>query len=403
MGRRRDELMERATGLPVLQSGAEHSLLAVKAQGARVYDVDNIGYVDYLGGGGSAIVGYANQFILDAVRKVLTTGIPEGFHVPQEVELAESLGSVLPWVGSWWFCRHQDEAVRQVLRWARRTTGRQTFLVLDGGAPLRFGARPGTRDGDAVPIREVPGWDIDRIEAALTGGAKKIAAMILDPLMTRVGLVPPPGGALQRIAETCQRAGVLLILDERVSGFRIARGGAAAWAGIEPDVAILGGALGGGFPIGVVAYRNGLEGTEPEAHEPMPIPHPVSLAAADAVVSILKNDTVYERLEERGAQLGEGLTQLAERFSRPMVVNRVGSAFAIYMTRADVVNRESAEAIDADAHRRFVGGLLAEGVLLPQHPGRIAFVSSAHGAKDVDETLGACERVLMRLYQEDLP
>lgn len=403
MGRRRDELLERAGGLPVLRSGAEHSLLAVKAQGARVYDVDNIGYIDFLGGGGSAIVGYANQFILDAVRKVLTTGIPEGFHVPQEVELAESLTSVLPWVGNWWFCRHQDEAVRQVLRWARRTTGRQTFLVLDGGAPLRFGARPGSRGDETIPIREVPGWDVDRIEAALAGGAKKIAALIIDPLMTRVGLVPPPEGALQRIAEACQRAGVLLVLDERVSGFRIARGGAAAWAGIEPDIAIYGGALGGGFPIGIVAFRTGLDGTEPEADEPMPIPHPVSLAAADAVLSIVKNDTIYERLEERGAQLGDGLVQLAERFSRRMVVNRIGSAFAVYMTADEVSDRESAERTDADAHRRFVGGLLNEGVLLPQRPGRIAFVSSAHGAKDIDETLGACERVLMRLYQEDLP
>ena len=123
MGQRLDELMARAETVPILRSGAERSLVAHKAEGSRGFDVDNAGYIDYLGAGGATIVGFANQFILDAVRKVLQTGIPEGFHVAQEVDLAETLGQFLPWVRSWWFCRNQDEAVRHVMRWARRTTG----------------------------------------------------------------------------------------------------------------------------------------------------------------------------------------------------------------------------------------------------------------------------------------
>lgn len=404
MGRRRDELLERAGTLPVLRSGARSGLLAVKAQGSRVYDVDNVGYVDYLGGAGAAVVGYANQFVLDAVKKVLTAGIPEGFHVPQEVDLAASLEAVLPWVHSWWFCRHQDEAMRQALQWARRRTERDLFLILDGGAPLRIGAQPrGRTTKDAVTVREVPGWDVDRIEAAVAGGAKKVAALVLDPLMTRIGLVPPPDGALERIAEACRASDVVLILDERVSGFRLHRGGAAAWFGLEPDVAVYGGSLGGGFPIGVVAFRDGLADVEPDPTEPMPIPHPVSLAAAEAVCSILKNDSVYERLEERGQQLETGLAALAERFSRPMVVNRLGSAFALYMAEEPVTGRAAAEASDGDAYRRLAGALLGEGVLLPQCPNQTAYVSAAHGAKDIDETLSACEEVLLRFHQEDLP
>lgn len=403
MGQRLDELMAKAETVPILRADGENSLVAQKAEGSRVFDVDNAGYIDYLGAGGATIVGFANQFILDAVRKVLQTGIPEGFHVPQEVDLAETLSQFLPRVKSWWFCRNQDEAFRHVMRWARRTTGKKHFLVLDGGARLRVGAPADLADDRSNPIRQVPGWDVDRIIAALTAGGSKVAALIVDPLMGRFGVVPPPEGALEEITEACRKQGVLLVLDERVSGFRVHRGGAAARAGITPDVAVYGAALGGGFPIGVVAFREERLEPELEGDEMLPTPHPVSLAAAEAILSILKNDAVYERLEARTAQLVEGLLALAERFSRPMTINRVGSVFAIYMTDEVVTDRKGLERSDGDAYRRLVGGLLDEGILLPQEPGKAAFVSSAHGAKDVEETLAACENVLLRLHQEDLP
>lgn len=396
MGRRLDELLERAGALPVLQARADRFLVAQKAQGSRVYDIDNIGYVDYVGGGGSAIVGFANQFVLDAVKKVLLNGIPEGFHVPQEVELAGSLGNVLPWVGGWWFCRNHDEALGHVLGWVAARTGRRQLLALDGGPLLSGGGR------DEV-VREVPGWDLDRIEAALTAGASKIAALVLDPVMSRVGVVPPPEGALAAIAAACRRNDVLLVFDERVSGFRVDRGGAVAWSGVEPDAAVYGGSLGGGFPIGVVAFRGGLDGIAPRHEERMPTPHPVSLAAADAVLSILKNDSVYARLESRTDQVVEGILALAARFSRPMTVNRVGSVFALYVGNGEVADVASARGSDHDAYRRVVRALVDERVLLPQEPCAPAFLSSAHGAKDVDETLEAFERVLLKLHHEDLP
>jgi glutamate-1-semialdehyde 2,1-aminomutase len=401
MGRQSDELMKRAAGLPGLRSGIERSVVVMKAQGPRVYDPDNVGYIDYLGGGGSSIVGFANQFVLDAVRKVLVTGVPDGFHVPQEVDLADSLKFALPWVANWWLCRNQDEAVWQLLNWTRETSGKNQVLMLDGGAPLRIAA--GSAEQRALPIREVPGWDVDLITTLLRDDADKIAALVVDPLMTRVGVVPPPDGALGAIAEGCRRHGVLLVFDERVSGFRVNRGGAAAWSQIVPDVAVYGAALGGGFPIGVVAFREGIEEPIQKGEGRMPTPHPVSLVAAEAVLSILKNDTIYERLEERANQLVEGMSALGERFSRPMVINRVGSVFALYMAANPVVDRATAEGADGTAYWRFVQGLRGEGVLLPRLPGGAAFVSSAHGAKDVEETLATCERVLLRLHQEDLP
>ncbi|MCP4899629.1 MAG: aminotransferase class III-fold pyridoxal phosphate-dependent enzyme [bacterium] len=404
MGQRREELIQRAKVLPELLRRAERHPVALKAQGARIFDVDNFGYIDYTGGRGAAICGYANQYILDAVRKVLTSGIPDGLHVPQEVELAETLAQFLPWVGNWWFCRNQGEALRMVLRWARRNSGNDLLLFVDGGAPLRRRQYPIWSDDDAsTVVRMVPGWDLDRIEVALTAGASKLAAFVVDPLMTRIGCAPAPEGVLERIAEICRDLGILLVVDERVSGFRVHRGGACEGAGIVPDVAIFGGALGGAFPIGVAAFREGIDRPELGEDGMLPAPHAVSLAAAEAVLSILKNQTTYERLEERTKQLEDGVLALAERFSRPISINRVGSVFALYLGEGPVRDVSSAEATDQAAYRRLVTALAQEGVLLPPDPCRPAFLSNAHGAKDVEETLAAFESVLMRLYQEDLP
>jgi len=401
MGRRHDELIKNAGAVPVLRYGADRVLVAQKAEGARVFDVDNVGYIDYIGGGGSSIVGFANQFVLDAVRKVLSAGIPEGFHVPQEVELSQSLGKFLPWVKSWWFCRSQDEAFRYVLDWVRQTTGKKRFLALDGGAPLRVGAPADLAIDPSNPIRELRGWDVPKIIAALTSGSSKIAALIIDPLMGRFGVIPPPEGALKEISEACRDNGVLLVLDERVSGFRVHRGGAAARDGITPDVAVYGAAIGGGFPIGAVAFRE--EQPALAGYDPLPIPHQVSLAAAEAILSILKNDTVYEHLEKRTDQLVAGLAGLAERFSRPMEINRVGSVFALYLSDKPVCDAKSLAASDGDGYRRLASLLRDEGILLPREPGRAAFLSSTHGGKDVDETLAAFEKVFLRLHHEDQP
>ena len=399
MGRRQDQLIEKAVSVPVLRVGADRVLVAQKAEGPRVFDIDNVGYIDYIGAGGATIVGYANQFVLDAIRKVLAGGIPEGFHVPQEVGLAETLGRFLPWVESWWFCRSQDDAFRHVLQWARQITGKKRFLVLDGGAPLRVGAPIELAIEPGNPIREVRGWDVPKILAALTSGSTKLAALILDPLMGRFGVVPPPDGVLEEIAEACRDNGVLMVMDERVSGFRVHRGGACARAGIVPDAAVYGAALGGGFPLGAVAFRE----VQPPlgGFDPMPTPHPVALSAAEAILSILKNDSVYEHLEKRTDQLVNGLIELAERFGWPLTINRVGSVFALYLTDKPVVGQRELKASDREGYRRFASLLRSEGILLPREPGRAAFVSSTHGGKDVEETLAACEKVLLNLHQED--
>jgi glutamate-1-semialdehyde 2,1-aminomutase len=401
MGQRFDELMSRAAALPVLRTGAVDSVVAKKAQGPKVYDLDNVGYIDYLGGGGSSVLGFANQFVLDAVKKVLDSGVPVGFHVPQEVDLADTLGQFLPWVETWWFCRNQDEAMGAALSWARRNSGKEVILALSGGARVSPGT-DSTGEGRGV-VREIASWNVERILAGIGEAAEEIAAVVIEPLMTRFGLIPLEPGTASAVVESCRELGLTVIFDERVSGFRLERGGAASWLGVSPDLAVYGGALGGGFPIGAVGFGAGLGSVEPAYGRVLATPHSVSLAAADAVLSILKNDATYGRLEERSAQLGDGIRNLADRFSRSIAVNRAGSVFALYLGVEKVASGTSARRADAEAYRRLAAGLRDEGVLLPTVPGGTGFVSSAHGAKDIEETLVAFERALTRLQREDRP
>jgi len=397
MGQRREALMERAARLPGWTTRADRLPVLQKAQGARVYDVDNVGFIDYTGAAGGAIVGHANQFVLDAVRKVLAAGAPGGFPTQAEVELGEALAAFVPWAGSWFFSSNHGEAVERVVAWVRETTGKPYVLVFDGnGGELSFKA-------DCGPVREVPAWDLERIEAALAAGASKIGAVLIDPIQSGLGVVPASGEVLTRIAELCRRSGTLFIMDELYTGFRIHRGGMAGLAGLEPDVATYGGAFGGGFPLGAIALRDGLDLGGTELLEGGSGPQTTGLAAAEAVLSTLKNDAIYERLEERTVQLVEGLLALADRFGRPMTINRLGSVFSISMGAGAVTGKSSWEGSDREGYRRLVTGLLDEGVLFPAAPSSPAFVSSAHGAKDIEETLEACERVLLKLHQEDLP
>ncbi|MCU0304818.1 MAG: aminotransferase class III-fold pyridoxal phosphate-dependent enzyme [Thermoanaerobaculales bacterium] len=401
MGQRFDELMSRAATLPVLRAGAVDSVVAKKAQGPRVYDLDNVGFIDFVGGGGSSVLGFANQFVLDAVKKVLDSGVPVGFHVPQEVDLADSLGQFLPWVETWWFCRNQDEAMSAALSWARRSSGKEVIIALSGGARLSPGSDAG---GEARGVvREIASWNAGRIIAGIGEAADEVAAVVIEPLMTRLGLIPLEPATVAAVVGCCRELGLTVIFDERVSGFRLARGGAASSFGASPDLAVYGGALGGGFPIGAVGFAARFGSVEPANDQTLATPHSVSLAAADAVLSILKNDATYARLDERSAQLADGIRNLADRFNRSIAVNRAGSVFALYLGVDSVASGTVARRADAEAYRRLAAGLRDEGVLLPTVPGGTGFVSSAHGTKDIEETLGAFERALTKIQREDRP
>lgn len=416
MAPRTDELLAQAKELaPVVAHRGQQGLLLAKAQGCRVFDADNVGFVDLTCGGGSCLLGYANQYVLDAVRKATTLGLASGFASTAEVELAEACSEFLPNYAPWVFTSSETEAFELALRFCRRHTGRMRLVVFDGnrpGAVETLQVIPGGPVGLSLPkisgllpelartVRVVPWGNAEALGRVLEEVGVDTAAVLLDPVASQFGVIPPDPGFLQKVRELTRNVGALLVLDETLTGFRVDRGGANQAFHIDADVLVLGGVLGGGVSsLGAVAFAKHLEVTV--AEEVAPPPSPLAVSAAVATLSVLRNDAGYLRLEERSLQLETGVQALAEKFERPLRVNRVGSIFSFSFSRHGVRDAASAAACDQVTYRRFYEAVRDNGALLPAKSPAPAFLSLAHGVKDVEAILQAMEAALRKMQKED--
>jgi glutamate-1-semialdehyde 2,1-aminomutase len=416
MGQRADDLVAQARKLaPLAGRRGEEGLLLAKAQGCRVYDADNVAFIDLVGGGGTNLLGYGNQYVLDAVRKASGLGVASGFHVTAELELVELLGEMLPQYSPWVITASDCEAWELALRWCRRDTGRQKIIVFDGnrrGNVEAFNVAPvgpvgvsqslvaGVPPELARLVRVVAWGDAEALGQVLSEVGADTAAVVLDPIASLFGTLKPPQEFLPAIEELTRAAGARLVLDETLTGFRLARGGAAEAFGISPDVVVFGGALGGGVSqLGAVAWNRSLGATTGD-ELPVP-PPPLSVFAATATLSVLRNESVHQRLEERGAQLQSGIEALAERFGRYLRCNRVGAIFSCAFSRTPVTDGASFARVDQELWSRFQRGLRELGVLMPFRSPVTSFLSHAHGVKDIEKVLSAIEAMLRRMQKED--
>lgn len=416
MGQRNEELLAEARRIaPLAARRAEDSLLLAKAQGCRVFDADNVAYIDFHCGGGSNLLGYGNQYVLDAVRRGTALGLATGFHGTGEVELAELLEEVLPDLSPWVVTAGESEAWETVLRWCRRTTGRQRVVVFDGNrrgtveamhvaaaGPLGI-SQPlvaGITVDVARLVRVVPWGDTEGFLTVLGEVGVDTAAVILDPVAAQFGVVPPEPRFLRAVEEKTRAVGALLVLDETLTGFRLARGGATEVFGLTPDVAVFGGSLGGGIsPVAAVAWRRSLRVAGGD--DLAPPPPPLGVLAATATISVLRNDAVHQRLEERGQQLQSGIEALAERSGRPLRCARVGSIFSLAFARAAITDGSTFARVDQESWGRFVHALREGGVLMPGRSPAPAFLSHAHGVKDIEQALSAIDSALKKMQRED--
>ncbi|MCS7183509.1 MAG: aminotransferase class III-fold pyridoxal phosphate-dependent enzyme [Thermoanaerobaculum sp.] len=262
MAPRADELLAQAQGLvPLASHRGEQGLLLAKAQGCRVYDADNVGLVDLTAGGGSCLLGYANQYVLDAIRKATTLGLASGFASAMEVEVAEALAEFLPTYRPFVLTSSETEAFELALRFCRRHTGRLRLVIFDGnrtGAVEALQVVPGGPVGLSLPkiagllpdlmrtVRVVPWGNAEALARVLDEVGVDTAAVVLDPIASNFGVIPPDPHFLTRVRELSRAVGALLVLDETLTGFRLDRGGANQVFRLEADLLVLGGALGGG-------------------------------------------------------------------------------------------------------------------------------------------------------------
>jgi glutamate-1-semialdehyde 2,1-aminomutase len=392
-------------------------LFIEQAQGSRIYDADNVQYIDCVGSWGPMILGHGHRYVVEAVKKAATRGFSFGAPTLAEVELAEMVVQAMPSIEMLRLVNSGTEATMSALRLARAATGRNKIVKFDGGYHGHVdsllvkagsgGATFNVPDSAGVPA-EVTKLTIsvvyNNLEAVRAAMDNDVAAIIVEPVAGNMGCVPPAEGFLQGLREICDRTGALLIFDEVMTGFRVAYSGAQSVYGVKPDITTLGKVIGGGMPIGAYGGRRDLmqlvSPLGPMYQAGTLSGNPIAVAAGKATLGVLKNSSIYKDLEERSAEFEEGVRKSAERHGVPIMFNRAGSMWTIFFTDSPVTDFETANRSNREKFARFFHVMLAEGVYLPPSQLEAAFFSAAHAKKDILQLIERADRAIKKVAWE---
>lgn len=388
-----------------------------KGEGAWLVDADGNRYVDYVGSWGPLLFGHAWKPAVDAVCAAAAKGTSFGAPHEGEVRMAEAICAAVPSVEMVRLVSSGTEATSAAIRLARAATGRDRILKFAGGYhgaadPLLVKAGSGVEtlglpDSPGVPASvaantlTLPFNDVAQLEELFDKHGATIAGAIVEPVVGNMGVLVPRPGFHEKLRELCTRHGAVLIWDEVMTGFRVARGGAQERFGIRPDLSTFGKVIGGGLPVGAFGGKRDLmklvapEGPMYQAGTLSG--NPVSVAAGLAMLRAIEDGKVYAQLEKASARLCDGISRLAKERGIAHTLNRVGSMWTIFFTDREVYDYDSAKTSDAAIFGRFFHGLLDRGVYLPPSQFEAAFVSAAHGDAEIDHTLEAARAVLSTL------
>ncbi len=425
MGKNSETLFNRAQ--EVIPGGVNSPVRAFKgvggtplfidmALGSRIFDADNLQYIDCVGSWGPMILGHGHRYVVEAVKKAATRGFSFGAPTLGEIELAEMIVQAIPSIQMVRLVNSGTEATMSALRLARAATGRKKIIKFDGGYHGHVdsllvkagsgGATFNVPDSAGVP-KEVTELTItvpyNDLEAARKVMDDDVAAIIVEPVAGNMGCVPPAPGFLEGLRELTTH-GALLIFDEVMTGFRLAYGGAQSVFKIKPDITTLGKIIGGGMPIGAYgASRELMQLVSPlgPMYQAGTLSgNPVAVAAGKATLGVLKNSSIYADLEERSGEFEIGVRKAAEKHGVPVTVNRAGSMWTIFFTEGPVTDFVSADRSNRDKFARFFHLMLAEGVYLPPSQLEAAFFSAAHAKKDILQLIERADRVLKKIAWE---
>jgi len=380
-----------------------------KGHGAVVTDADGREYIDYLGSWGPLIVGHTHPRVVAAIRDQAGKGTTFGAPTELETELARRVTALVPSCDRVRFVSSGTEATMSAIRLTRAATGRcgvlkiegcyhghvDSLLVKAGSGLLTLGipGSPGVPPDLAALTLTIPFNDAGALEQALAEHGKGIACLIVEPVAGNMGVVPPASGWLQAVRALTREHGVLLILDEVMTGFRVARGGAQVLYDVVPDLSCFGKVIGGGLPVGAYGGRADLmERIAPagSVYQAGTLSgNPLAMRAGIETLDILAAPGTYERLEAISARLAAGLADAAKAAGVPAVVNRVGSMLTAFFTPGPVVDYASAATSDTHRYAQFFHAMLDRGVYLAPSQFEAAFVSTAHDEALVDRTIAA--------------
>lgn len=385
-----------------------------KAAGSKIYDVDGNEYIDYVGSWGPMILGHCHPKVVEAIQKTAASGASFGAPTALETELAELVNQAYPNIEKVRMVSSGTEATMSAIRLARGFTGRDKILKFDGcyhghadsllvkagSGAATFGVptSPGVPADFAKHTLTAIYNDLADVKEIVAANKGEIACIILEAIAGNMGCVPPAAGFLQGLRDLCTQEGILLIIDEVMTGFRVAYGGAQERYGVRGDLVCLGKIIGGGLPVGAFGgKREIMEALSPEGgiYQAGTLSgNPLAMSAGITTLKLLQEEGFYQQIEEKSAYLEKGLQQVTGNSSVATCWQRVGGMFCTYFQKGPVNNFDDALKSDTEAFGRYFRSMLDQGINLAPAQFEAGFMSIAHSKDDLDKTIAAVEKAL---------
>lgn len=382
-----------------------------RGQGPFLFDIDENQYIDYIGSWGPHLFGHGHPPVIAAIQEALKTGTSFGAPTVAESELAELVKELVPSIELVRMVNSGTEATMSAIRVARGFTGRNlivkfagcyhghvdSLLVQAGSGALTLGtpSSPGVPPGCTADTIILPYNDCQALESAFQQHGSQLAAVIIEPVVGNMGCVIPTAEFLKLLRTLCSDQGAVLIFDEVMTGFRVARGGAQELFGIQPDMTTLGKILGAGLPVGAYGGRTDIMQCVSPAGRVYQAGtlsgNPVAMAAGIAMLKAIRSENPYPRLEQLSERLAAGLLSAAEETGQPVRLNRVGSMLTVFFSDQPVTNFASATSSDTQKFARWFHEMLNRGIYLPCSQYEALFVSAVHTDELIDQTIAAAK------------
>jgi len=385
-----------------------------RASGAYLYDVDGNKLIDYINSWGPMILGHAHEAVLEAVIAKAKKGTSFGMPTEIETEIASLAISMVPNIDKIRFVNSGTEACMSSVRLARGFTGKDkiikfagcyhghsdSFLIQAGSGAITFGTpnSPGVTAGTAKDTLLARYNDLNQVAELIEAYPNEIACIIIEPVAGNMGCVPPLEGFLEGLRQLCDTNDILLIFDEVMTGFRLAKGGAQELYGVAADIVCFGKVIGGGLPVGAFAARNEimdhLAPLGPVYQAGTLSGNPLAMAAGLAMLTTLNNNpSIYISLEEKTKYLHQGISKVLSEQGQAHTINRIGSMISVHFSEIAVTNFETATLANGKSFKQFFHGLLSEGIYIAPSAYETWFLCDALSYADLDATIAASAKI----------
>ena len=384
-----------------------------EAKGAYLYDEDGNQLIDYIASWGPMILGHAHEPVVNAVIDKAKKGTSFGTPTEIETKIAELAVSMVPNIDKIRFVNSGTEACMSAVRLARGYTKREkiikfagcyhghsdSFLIQAGSGAVTFGTpnSPGVTQGTAKDTLLAKYNDLDNVKSLIEANKDEIACIILEPVAGNMGCIPPKPGFLEGLRALCDDNNILLVFDEVMTGFRLAKGGAQELLGIKADIVCFGKVIGGGLPVGAFAARNEimnhLAPLGPVYQAGTLSGNPLAMAAGLAMLTELNSGNIFESLAKKTEYLHKGLVEVLDKNNVTYTINRVGSMISVHFCEDEVVDFETSAKGNNETFKTFFHGMLNQGIYIAPSAFESWFLNDALTYEDLDKTIAACNTI----------